>query len=564
MEPLCGRPHNGSIASHAPSRRFRHIAPKGEIASLGQTARLTCRTRHLATLWLILYLLLLIYYLHIMFTTKYLNSVYVNENPLREIKKLADCVERDTGISVVRCNIGDPTGPTFLESNKFSADYLMHRDQRTGYTDHAGEPSNLRVVANALTTINRLNEGDLNASRVFCVNGGTGGLNVALSLFREPAVLVTDPYYPPWKAIVGRNNGELIPIPFRKEDNYLLNKNNLSDALVKIPNEKPVLLLYHYPHNPTGKTLTEAEAKKVAIVLSELVSQYPNLHLLQEDLYLATTRSDKGIYTPLSYLSNEAKERTLWIHSPSKEGHGQDRGAIVATTCDTIARYLRGATAFFASGMSTASLIGTTRTLAEIAQGIEPYNDNIKDKHSHNHRYVTADYYQERLRIVGQAFLDLQQIMNTQILDLGIPEATYYLWPSLAFMKYKHMTFKMRYLFDHDTLESSKDVKTMLAHAYHLGLRPITVAPGEIFTNPNDEWRIRIATVDRKLENLTDVSNTLKGVIGTVMGLDLGQLGVRVRSQAALKSECPVKENHISFVRREDLLVSDQRDATRK
>jgi aspartate/methionine/tyrosine aminotransferase len=493
-----------------------------------------------------------------MANTKYLNSIYVNENPLREIGKLADRVEQDTGISVVRCNMGDATGPTFLESNKFSADYLMLRGQRTGYADHAGEPSNLRVVANALTTINRLKAGELNARRAFCVDGGIGGLNVALAIFQEPAVLVTDPYYPPWGPIVRRNNGEIIPVPLRKEDG-LLSKGSLRDALLKIPADRPAVALYHYPHNPTGKTLTEAEARGVATVLNELVADFPNLHILQEDLYLATTRSDRGIYTPLPYLSDEAKERTLWIHSPSKEGHAQDRGAIVATTCDTIARYLRGATAFAAAGMSTASLVGTALTLAELARGIEAREGSQQDENSSNHRYATADYYQERLRAVGRAFLDLEEEMHTTILDSGIPEGTYYLWPSLAFMKDRPIPERMRDLFDHDTVWSSEDIKMMLAHAYRIGLRPVTVAQGEIFTNPNHEWRIRIAAIDREPENLADASNTLKGLVGTVVGLDLNRLGVRIRSPETLQSECPVKESHTSFVSGKDLLRSAAR-----
>ena len=62
---------------------------------------------------------------------KYLNPIYNNGNLLREIGTLAQAIEDQTGIAVVRCNVGDPTGPTFPLANKAMGKFY---DERPGST----------------------------------------------------------------------------------------------------------------------------------------------------------------------------------------------------------------------------------------------------------------------------------------------------------------------------------------------------------------------------------------------------------------------------------------------
>ncbi|MFY9286920.1 MAG: aminotransferase class I/II-fold pyridoxal phosphate-dependent enzyme [Alphaproteobacteria bacterium] len=479
--------------------------------------------------------------------TRFLKPLYVTENPLRALGAEAARIEKEEGVGLVRCNVGDPTGPTLDEANFAMSQYFLTRPKGTGYTDHTGEPSLRAKAAEILAKVGRLPPGTFDVDKVFCVPGGTGGLNTALSIFEEDEaqVLVTDPFYPPWDPITARNHMNMIRFPLRAEDDYLLNEDILREKMKAARADKPLVLMYHYPHNPTGKTLTEADAKKLGGILNRLTAEFPNLYLIQEDLYLATVRSDLGVYTPMQFLSDDALERTILVHSPSKEGHGQDRGALVATPSATIAKYIRGTTAFSYLGTATSSLLGTVVTLDNIAEGLDPQPVGKNDV---SHRYETANYYQERMAAIGQGFIDLEATLGVKMLDSGIPEGTYYLYPRLDCLKgvtVPHALQDSLQIADEykgsapETIQTASDIMHVFARAHRIGFMPIMVTPGQFFTDNNDELRIRIAAVDRDPTRLNEAANTIKGVIGTLLGLDLKKLGVKIRTTEELKREFP-------------------------
>lgn len=506
----------------------------------------------------------------------HLKDLYVdNENPLRKISTDAKAVEAETQISTVLGNVGNPSGPTLAKAKTVMARY----DQRgltSDYNDHTGDANIRRATANALNTIARINDDNhpdkFTKDGIFFVPGGTGGLNTVISIFKEPIVLTPDPFYPPWEPISTRNNATMDTYPLHAADDYLLDKSyeEIREKLTKIQNQhpkKPVLLMYHYPHNPSGKVLDKEDAARIGDTLNKLVAEFPQLYLVQEDLYLATTASNLGIYTPMEHLSHEAMKRTLMIHSPSKEGLGQVRGAIVATTDTALAAKLtpvvdreirksraktaplgaslRGTTAFNNLGISTAAALGTLTTLTNIAKGIDPEPANAdKTAPDRNHRYVTADFYQERMKAAGQGFVDLQKALpEANILDNhALAEGTYYLWPSLKCLEDKPIPEAFRSLkaFEgKEKIENTRDVFEMLLHADLLGLRPITIAPGELFTRDNKDMRVRFAAVSHDIQDMHEAANTFKGVIGKAMGLDLDALGVVTRTKEELQAAFP-------------------------
>jgi len=485
----------------------------------------------------------------------HLNQLYFGrQNPLRALGEEAGRIENNEGVMVVRCNVGDPTGPTLRAANLLMSRYYRERPEGTGYADHTGEESYKALAAQYLEKMDRLPKGILDASKLACVPGGTGGLNTALSLIgrgyesKPLPVLVTNPYYPPWEPISERNNFQMRRFDLRPQDDYLLNGDLIREQLQDINPSAPAALLYHYPHNPTGKTLTAQDARTVAQTLNGLIAEYPNLFLIQEDLYLATVRSDLGVYTPMQHLSLDALQRTILVLSPSKMGHGQDRGAIVATPNPDIALTLRGSTSFAYLGMSTVSLIGTTRTLQNLVGGINPQTESKKN----NHRYVTADYYQERMQAVGQGFLDLENILGLTILDKGIPEGTYYLWPKFEFLKGMRIPVELQDSGSlssdiHDSfpiaIESGRDIKHVFARAHRIGFLPVMITPGEFFLDKNDEMRMRLAAVGRDLGVMHEVANTILGVTEVLLRHNSnnvsGGFDVRRRSLAELKEQFP-------------------------
>lgn len=463
-----------------------------------------------------------------------LNPMYAGENQLQAINHKATAIERETGIEVVRCHLGNPTGPQFEASNQLLAEHYKKRGtdpNSRGYADVAGDAGARLGIAKALCRINRLTDNALDEKNIIGVSGGTGALNVALAIFSNPkssntpTVLVADPFYPPWKNIAERVNCDFATFPLRKQDSYLLNEKILSEKIQSIIREKPnsdVILVYHYPNNPTGKTLTEAESIQIGHTLNNLCKKFPNLKLVQEDLYLATTTPELGIHTPLAHLDNNARNNAIWLHSPSKMGHQRDRAAVIAAFNPELLVHLRGATSFDILGTSTPALMATANTLMHIAQGGVDAID-AKTSRSDNHRFVTSRYYQERLKVVYEGLKDIENTTGNSLLADGLPKGAYYLYPSFELLKGKPIPEALLPAFnDKKTFDNADDVTNALANAHLLGLRPMTVASGTLFTNDPSTMSLRISTVDPNIENLRAGANTIKGLVQKTLGIELG------------------------------------------
>jgi len=479
-------------------------------------------------------------------TNEYLKPLYNKENPLQAINRTVEEIEDKTGISVVRCHVGSPYGPQYEGTNELMARYYQWRSkypETYGYADVAGPPYIRKALAQILCRFNRLPEGSIDEKNVFGVTGGTGALNVALSIFKDATILAPEPFYPPWGSITERTQGTFDTFPLRKEDNRLLNEGILSEKISKTPTDKPVVLLYHYPHNPTGKALTQDEAKQVGETLNKLCKTFPNLYLLQEDIYLATTDPKLGLYTPLPYLNDETKKRTIWLNSPSKMGHPQDRGAIIAAFDKTILHHLRGALSFSMLGGSMPALLATANTLAHIAQGgIDPIG--APGSRPNNHRYVTAKYYRERLKIVYDALKKIGDVTGSNVVD-EMPQGTYYLFPSFECLKGQPIPAELRSVFDagKEVFENANDVVKALANAHLIGLRPLTVAPGTLFVSDKGTMSIRLATVEQDLQKLNEAGNTLKGLVQKTLGKELGATFL---SREKLQEKYPAQSQIIS------------------
>jgi aspartate/methionine/tyrosine aminotransferase len=468
-----------------------------------------------------------------------LNPHLGSENPIQKINWDAARIEEKHRIAVVRCHVGDPKAPQHEPTNQVVAEYMLNRSadpNSRGYQkDVAGDIEVRNQIANAINVINRLDEKDhINYANVIGVTGGTGALNVGLTMFDHPVVLAPDPYYPPWNNISDITGTKLETYDMRAEDNYLLNFDLLDKRLEKASKDhpdQPLILLYHYPNNPSGKTLNEAEARQVAGTLSKLAAKYPKLHLLQEDLYLATTAPEMGLYTPLPYLSDEAKMKTIWLNSPSKMGHAQDRGAIICAYDKDLLDKARNAVSLKILGTSTPALMLTAETLKHIALGgVDAIDAPGSDPN--NYRFTTAKYYQDRMKIVSKGLQHLERKLDTHILDATnektadssekTPKGTYYLFPDFKFLQGKKVPEELRQAVGKETFENGMDITNALLNAHEIGLRPVTVVPGTLFTKDPSTMRVRFATIEENQDKLFDAVNTVWGLAEKTLGVKLG------------------------------------------
>lgn len=466
------------------------------------------------------------------------------ENPLQRIKFDAREIEQKTGVGVLECHLGNPLAPHNPKADLAMADFYLKRatlPNQDGYQDVAGEPEVLDDIARSVTRLNRLPEGRINGRNVLGINGGTGGLNVAMSVFGDNVtVLVSEPFYPPWKEISNHLGRDMRTYPLSREDSYLLNQERIASIIEAVNAEKgehqALQLIYHYPHNPTGKALSEAEAKQVGETLNALCARFPNLHLVQEDLYLATTAPELGIYTPLPYLNEEALQRTILLHSPSKMGHAQERGAFAVAFEKDMLKAIRDGSSIKTLGPSHPSLRATACTLSDIAFG---GRDAIGEPgtEANNYRYTTAQYYQDRLRIVVKGLQEIGQAIGADILPDGMPGGTYYLMPNFECLRGKPIPEALLPVFDGKThFDSADDAALALKNAHLLGLQPVTVGSGSMFYPEPAPITFRLSTVHPDLRHMHGLVNTLKGLVQKTLGVELG---ANFRTLEQLRAECP-------------------------
>ena len=216
-----------------------------------------------------------------------------------------------------------------------------------------------------------------------------------------------------------------------------------------------------------------------------------------------------------------------------------------------IVHYLRSGISFDALGSSTPALLATASTLTDIALGgVDPWAEGkTSPRRQRNYRYDTADYYQDRLRIVHKGLLEIQNTLNAKGTHVklfagngdGMPQGAYYLYPDFSFLRGQSIPAELQEAcLGHQTFQNADDVTAALANAHLIGLQPMTVASGALFDSDRNVMTFRIATVDPDLKTMGAAVNTIKGLVQKTMGVDLG--AQYAKNLSDLKRAHPVQE----------------------
>ena len=72
------------------------------------------------------------------------------------------------------------------------------------------------------------------------------------------------------------------------------------------------------------------------------------------------------------------------------------------------------------------------------------------------------------------------------------------------------------------TFENAEDLTKALLNAHLVGLQPMSVAPGTIFTSDKKDMHIRIAAVEPDAEKMKGAVNTLLGITQLTTGINMG------------------------------------------
>ena len=164
-----------------------------------------------------------------------------------------------TGEQLVFLSIGEPDLPP--PPSVIEAAVAGLQRGRTRYAPSRGEPGAVAAVAAHLT---RRSGRPVGEDEVICVPGTQSGLYATINSLVEQGdeVLVPDPYYATYEAVVASSGATFVPVPTTPEDEFHLRPEALEAAIT--PRSR--VLLLNSPSNPTGAVLSAAEVEAIGAV----------------------------------------------------------------------------------------------------------------------------------------------------------------------------------------------------------------------------------------------------------------------------------------------------------
>ena len=208
------------------------------------------------------------------------------------------------GRDIIFLSIGDPdfdTPPPIVDA---LVDSL--RRGRTHYTSMSGITPLREAIA---ARYQKLTGHETRSDSVIVTAGAQCGLFSAMLCLAGPGdeVLVPEPMYVTYEAVVGVTAARLVQVPLRGERGFHLDPDDLAAAIT--PRSR--VLLLNFPHNPTGATLTADELEAVA----DIVKRH-DLWLVSDEVY-ATLIYDDQPHRSIITVPGMA-ERTVVVDSLSK------------------------------------------------------------------------------------------------------------------------------------------------------------------------------------------------------------------------------------------------------
>eukprot|EP00521_Asterionellopsis_glacialis_P013970 CAMPEP_0195308742 /NCGR_PEP_ID=MMETSP0707-20130614/38382_1 /TAXON_ID=33640 /ORGANISM="Asterionellopsis glacialis, Strain CCMP134" /LENGTH=429 /DNA_ID=CAMNT_0040373025 /DNA_START=116 /DNA_END=1405 /DNA_ORIENTATION=- len=230
-----------------------------------------------------------------------------------------------SGAPILNLSQGAPNLPIFETARSAVIEVLESR--QLPYTEVAGEKRVRQTCANFLNRIVLDGERDLfNASHICVTNGAVGAVYTSLAIqISCPKDIVVSPLpcYGLYNSDTNLLGGTFVSLEVgTPDDGFALTPTNIRDAFKKY-GEKLRCLILCCPNNPTGRCLSDAEAKLLAKELDEQLKVFPDFSLLLDEVYTGIGSSHNSI---LKYASQKLQKSCLITVSASK-GLGGAPGA---------------------------------------------------------------------------------------------------------------------------------------------------------------------------------------------------------------------------------------------
>ncbi|MDG1857758.1 MAG: aminotransferase class I/II-fold pyridoxal phosphate-dependent enzyme, partial [Emcibacteraceae bacterium] len=177
------------------------------------------------------------------------------------------------GEDIIHLGVGDPD----LDTPKPIRDALFNaiNDGKTHYAPLAGEMHLRNAIAKHAEN---LYGGTTSGNNVVICNGAQGALFLTFQCITDPGdeVIVLEPYYSPYPAVVTANGATMVNVQLKSDDDYRLNV----DDIKAVVTDKTKAMLINSPSNPAG-TVFEADA------ITELAKfcKEKNIWLVSDEVY---------------------------------------------------------------------------------------------------------------------------------------------------------------------------------------------------------------------------------------------------------------------------------------
>ena len=211
---------------------------------------------------------------------------------------------RRRGETVIDLTIGEPDIGTPPELTAIAAE-RMHAG-RTQYSNGRGEPALLEALSARYAE--RLGR-PVGADRFLCLPGTQTSLYLALNAVTEAGdeVLVSDPMYATYEALIRSSGAVPATVPLRPEHGFRLQAEDLAARVT--PRSRAILI--NTPHNPTGAILRRAELGAILALAAR-----HDLWVISDEVYGDLTHD--GMPAPSALGDPAHEERVIAVASISK------------------------------------------------------------------------------------------------------------------------------------------------------------------------------------------------------------------------------------------------------
>ena len=194
------------------------------------------------------------------------------------------------GMDIINLGIGQPDFLT--PQNIQEAAIKAIKDGKHGYTPSNGLPELRDAVAEKI-----LKDYDvlINSENILITPGGKPVIFISALIFGGPdkEIIYPDPGFPIYRSMIKFSGAKPVPLFLDEEDNFEIN----FDKLKKLITSKTSLIIINNPNNPTGSFMDQNKIHK----LINLLEEYPNLHILSDEIYSKIIFDNNTMPTLLKY-----------------------------------------------------------------------------------------------------------------------------------------------------------------------------------------------------------------------------------------------------------------------